>query len=446
METTTSDHIPLMNSKKSSTPKIATKICIGSNTFCFCIIIALSSLNLWQAGYLDRNDASKKTIECNNGHKYNDINVCECYQCYTGNRCEQEIDDCIISAGSGQPYLLSEYWSLIAQNNEMPTSNIPVDYRIPYDFTTRGVFYPTSNNSFPQKLSQLIRRVHKKYHNVDIDNKYIIFGVGASQLTTATFVAWSRIRGQQITMFDAIPYYFEFLERCKGATIYHCTFNSSYNLSESEDTIREIITIPNNPNGYERERFYQNQSSYALDLVYYWPQFFNSSDDLQTKNAPVAFFSLTKLSGHAATRFGWAVVDSLELAQEITKWIRESVLQLSIESLRRAWDILSYIETNGDDYFDFIRQRLKERWDVFLDLLEGQNKYLLRSRVGYQYAWIECVNKTDDVEIKELFNSYGIDPFRGGAFGQNGYVRFNLFQFEGNFRRTISRFRQLIAA
>eukprot|EP01084_Bolivina_argentea_P020040 37310_1 len=441
---TSSDKSPLIHSNKSSHTSNSSKKYIIIIIFGICVIVTLLILNLWQAGYLDTKNSNKIKENCNgNGMKYDDINICECYQCYEGEECEQEIEDCIINAGSGQPFLMVEYWKKMAQQNKIYPINIPIDYRCPY-YTTPGVFYPTSNESFPARLSQKIRRVHKKYHNVDIDGKYLVFGVGASQLTTAAYIAWSRIKGEQITVFGEVPYYFLYPIRCNAATPYHCAFNSSYNLFEGSDTIREMITIPNNPTGFERERRYKNQSSYGLDLVYYWPHYYDSNDDLEPKNAPLSLFSFTKLSGHAATRFGWAVIDSFELAEEMNNYIWESVEQISIESLRRAWHILSYIEENGDDYFDFIRARLKERWEIFVDILDGQNNYILHSKIGTQYGWVECVNKTDDDAISGLFQSYGISTYRGDWFGQPGYVRFNLCEFEGNFKKIMDRFKQLV--
>eukprot|EP01084_Bolivina_argentea_P100042 179715_1 len=448
METTV-DTIPLVATNQSSNTKGSRRIYICVIMFCCCIIVMLTILNLWQAGYLETTKSTKIQTNCNgNGKKYDDINICECYQCYSGNDCEEEIEDCIISAGSGQPFLFQEYWSSKSQNNEISPINIPIDYRVPFDWRTRGVFYPTQNDTLGEKLSQLIRRVHRKYHNVDIDNKYIVFGVGASQLTTGAYVAWSRIRGEQIIAWNEVPYYYEYPTRCRGASIYHCTYayNSSNNLPDDNDLIREIVTVPNNPDGFDRDNVYKNQSSYAFDLVYYWPHFYESNDDLEPKSAPLSLFSLTKLSGHAATRFGWGIVDSQQLADEINRYVYESVMQISIESLRRAYHILSYIEKNGDDFFDFIRQRLKERWQIFQNILSDQNNYILRGKVGTQYGWIECVNKTSDDEISQLFQSYGINPMAGNQFGQAGYVRFNLCEFEGNFKIIMDRFKRLVDA
>eukprot|EP01084_Bolivina_argentea_P020042 37312_1 len=449
MEVSTDKDALLHGRKASNDNKI--KLLYAIIIICGCIIISLSMLNLWQAGYFDsdeNNTDSVITTECNgNGHKYSDINICECYQCYGGEKCEEAIINCTISAGSGQPFLFVEFWVEKATNGEISSINLPIDYRVPYQFdelTTIGPFNQYENTTFPQKVNQLIRRIHKKYHNVDIDGKYIVFGVGVSQLTTAAYTAWSRIRGAPIIAFEEIPHYFGHPMQCTAATPYHCSWSTSYDLYPRNDSIREILIFPHNPTGFERERVYPNQSSGGLDLVYYWPHFYDTNDDLEPKQAPVAFFSLTKLGGHAATRFGWAVIESEELANEMRMYVVRSVLGISIESIRRAWDILNYIEgQNGDEFFEFVRKRMKERWEIFNNIFEGQNNFVQHARIGTQYGWVQCVGR-NETEIRALFESYSITPMYGSSFGSPGFVRFNLAEFEGNFVRIMNRFKQLV--
>ena len=76
------------------------------------MVITLGILNLYQAGYLDgiSSDSEASTQSLCNGHgkKYDEINVCECIQCWSGVNCEIEDDNCYITAGSGQPHLFLE--------------------------------------------------------------------------------------------------------------------------------------------------------------------------------------------------------------------------------------------------------------------------------------------------------------------------------------------------
>ena len=126
------------------------------------------------------------------------------------------------------------------------------------------------------------------------------------------------------------------------------------------------------------------------------------------------------------------------------EYIYDSIFGVPIETLFRAWNIFSYIEKNGDDFFDYVRQKMKQRWQIFNNILEGQNNFIQHSRVGSQYGWIQCVNMSNETQIRSLFQSYNINPAYGAMFGSPGYVRFNLAEIEQNFIKIMARFKQLI--
>eukprot|EP01083_Nonionella_stella_P039481 107364_1 len=406
------------------------------------IIIILSFLNLWQAGCFDSKSKSNIADECSgHGRKYNDLHQCECYECYSGANCEVPETDCMLSAASGQPFLLSEYWTKQRQDNKIPSLSIPIDWRMPYDRELIGPFHETAKDGLASELSQIIRRIHAKYNNVNITNTSLIFGQGASQLTTAAFYAYSRLKGKKITAFAANPYYFGYDEICYAVGEYQCQFNASLDLKH-EDNIVEIVTFPNNPDGWEREQVYKDETSWAYDLVYHWPHYV---DELQPLQAPISMFSLTKLTGHASTRFGWAFVQNgqMEVANTMAEWIAQSQRCMTVESVRRAYQILSHLEEHGDAYFDFIDEKMTKRWEVLVDILDGQNNYVLRSREGTFFAWIECEGK-NETEIVSVFGKYNISPRLGSLFGQPGFVRMNMAQIEEIFDRIMIQFRLLV--
>eukprot|EP01084_Bolivina_argentea_P035000 64891_1 len=407
------------------------------------IVITLLILNLWQAGYLENEDEETIVInECSgNGHTYNDVTQCECFQCYSGNNCEIEESNCSISAGSGQPYLLIEYWTEKVRKNKIKPMITPADYRMPYN-QLRVPYTADDTAGLGGQLNQIIRRMHSQYHNVNMTDSVLIFGAGATQLNVATYAAYSEFLQRQITAFVQVPYYASYPRFCAAVGESRCVFNSSEQLND-EGNIVEYITIPNNPDGFHRERVYKNCTNFAHDLVYYWPMYYESSDDLIPLDAPVSFFSITKLTGHAGTRFGWAFVKNISLAMEITGWIYRTQGSIQVDSVNRAYELLSYFEENGDEFFDFIRDRMKDRFDILLDIIEGQNNYILKSRIGAYFAWIECVGK-NEIEIINVFASYNLSPNLGSAYGQPGFIRLGMTQFEGNFQRMMDRFRLLV--
>lgn len=77
---------------------------------------------------------------------------------------------------------------------------------------------------------------------------------------------------------------------------------SLQNISDAGNVI-EFVTSPNNPDGKLTKAVLQGPNSSAIyDRVYYWPHFTAiptaANDDLM-------IFSLSKLTGHAGTRFGY---------------------------------------------------------------------------------------------------------------------------------------------
>ena len=164
------------------------------------IIVILGVLNVYQAGMFDGNNNNNNSENnelpnevnstCIHGEYYVDRNEpsCECYSCFTGDNCEIMLDDCRISAGGGSAHMFVEYWNIVADDVEEVT--IPINYRAAYQSNLFGPFSETQSTGIGGELNQLIRSVHKKFNNVNTTGKYLIMGVGASQLTTAFYTAW----------------------------------------------------------------------------------------------------------------------------------------------------------------------------------------------------------------------------------------------------------------
>lgn len=77
---------------------------------------------------------------------------------------------------------------------------------------------------------------------------------------------------------------------------------SFLNISEAGKVI-EFVTSPNNPDGKLNKAVLHGPNASAIyDRVYYWPHFTaipNPADD------DLMLFSLSKLTGHAGSRFGY---------------------------------------------------------------------------------------------------------------------------------------------
>lgn len=74
--------------------------------------------------------------------------------------------------------------------------------------------------------------------------------------------------------------------------------NSSY----TNANIIEFVTSPNNPDGNLREAVSQGPSVRAIyDHAYYWPHF---TAIPAPANEDIMIFTISKLTGHAGSRFG----------------------------------------------------------------------------------------------------------------------------------------------
>lgn len=76
------------------------------------------------------------------------------------------------------------------------------------------------------------------------------------------------------------------------------------NNSDANNTnLIELVTSPNNPDGQLKKSVLHGPNVKAIyDRVYYWPHF--TAIDSAPADEEVMLFSLSKLTGHAGSRFG----------------------------------------------------------------------------------------------------------------------------------------------
>lgn len=74
------------------------------------------------------------------------------------------------------------------------------------------------------------------------------------------------------------------------------------NNSNGRTSLIEFVTSPNNPDGQLNKAVLQGQNAKAIyDRVYYWPHF---TAIPAPADEDIVIFSLSKLTGHAGSRFG----------------------------------------------------------------------------------------------------------------------------------------------
>lgn len=180
-----------------------------------------------------------------------------------------------------------------------------------------------------------------------------------------------------------------------------------------------------------------------MDAVYYWPALNGEAYHLPTLSAPVALFSLTKLTGHAASRFGWAVVEDKSIAERMASWLQLQTFAVSIESFYRARILVNYlISSNGNVFFNYVQEKLAVRWGQLEKVVAENPAMTIESKPLTQYGWIKVANLTDD-QIKERFAAVGLEPQPGTSFGSPGYVRFNLMEYSATWTNVLNRLKEV---
>ncbi|KAI3675961.1 hypothetical protein L1987_85557 [Smallanthus sonchifolius] len=274
--------------------------------------------------------------------------VCECYDCYGGTDCSELSPGCTVDADSGDPIFLEPFWM---QNAVASAVVISGWHRMSYryaDYTLMST-----------ELETYIRKLHSIVGNAVTEGRYMVFGVGSSQLLSAAVYALSSENSSSPSnLLASIPFY----PMYKAQTV---LFNSenfqfegdtnswqSNNRTNNTDVI-EFITSPNNPDGELKKSVLGGKTIY--DHAYFWPHFTPipgpSDNDLM-------IFTLSKLTGHAA--YVWVKCEREEdddcgAVLEAGKIISRSG---SVFSSKDRYTRLSLIKSQDD--FELLLKRLTE--------------------------------------------------------------------------------------
>ncbi|KAK8512425.1 hypothetical protein V6N13_083026 [Hibiscus sabdariffa] len=167
------------------------------------------------------------------------------------------------------------------------------------------------NTFFSQQLESLIHKLHAFVGNENTRNRYIVFGAGSTQVLSAAAYALSlqNTSSQSPTRVVAsIPYYTFHKDQMEYFNSEKFKFEGDayQNRSDGTANVIEFVTTPNNPDGRLSGAILDGPNVKTIyDGAYYWPHFTPipapADEDLMV-------FTLSKLTGHSGTRFGWAVI------------------------------------------------------------------------------------------------------------------------------------------
>ncbi|XP_077244244.1 tryptophan aminotransferase-related protein 2-like [Tasmannia lanceolata] len=308
------------------------------------------------------------------------------------------------------------------------------------------------------ELAKEIRKLHQLVGNAEINDRHIIVGNGSSQLFQAALYALSPPDASEpISVVSAVPYYSSYppVTDYLRSELYRWA-GDAYTFKKDAPYI-ELVTSPNNPDGFTREAVVnRSRGKMVHDLAYYWPQY---TPITSAVDHDLMLFTVSKCTGHAGTRIGWALVKDREVAIKMTKFIELNTIGVSKDSQLRAAKILNTVcegyeggNTNGVmRFFEYGRRLMTERWER---LREAVRKSTLFSLPEFQFefcnfdreirsahpafAWLKCEGDIEDLEM--FLRSHKVLTRSGKHFGADPrYVRASMIDRDETFDLFVQR-------
>ena len=359
---------------------------------CLSVFLLLSGAifgGMMHAGYqyyVVMHDASREVCS-NHGMKYDDVDACLCFDCWSGETCEQRLygSGCVVQANSGTPLIFEDYWV------KHPEARISIksSFRIGYE-----------PDAMP-RLEEAIRSLHDLVGNAEHRGRDIVIGVGSTELIAAALYALApdaqspaveqMPRGAGSASFfessangtssstgasgaavrtaevwSRKPYYSAY----RSASRYFSSTRFAWNDSSTPPTgtalapVIELVTSPNNPDGLIRtpEAPATPHTRVVMDHAYLWPHFTSIGSPVAYGNNTVVLFTLSKMTGHASTRIGWALSSDPEVTRRLKEFLSTVALGVPRENQVRAATAIEHVVAHDGQIFAYARARMLGRW------------------------------------------------------------------------------------
>ncbi|CAO2204718.1 unnamed protein product [Urochloa humidicola] len=295
-----------------------------------------------------------------------------------------------------------------------------------------------------------VRRLHRLVGNAAVDDGYhVLVGTGSTQLFMAALYALSppnsaAAGAEPMSVVSTAPYYSSYpaVTDFLQSGLFRWAGDAN---SFKGDTYIELVCSPNNPDGTIREAVLSSKSGIAIhDLAYYWPQY---TPITKRADHDIMLFTVSKSTGHAGTRIGWALVKDRDVAKKMTKFIELNTIGVSKDSQLRAAKVLRAV---SDAYevpgarqehrlFDYGRRKMVERWSMLREAAGASGIFSLPDETsGYcnfaketastnpAFAWLRC-DREDVEDCASFLRGHKILTRSGSQFGADPrYVRVSM--------------------
>ncbi|KAL6493508.1 Tryptophan aminotransferase-related protein 2 [Orobanche gracilis] len=286
----------------------------------------------------------------------------------------------VIDLDHGDPTMYERYWQ---QMDDRTTVVIPGWKFISYFSDKKNLCW-----FLEPDFADAVIRLHKLVGNAVTDDRYIVVGTGSTQLIQAVLYAVTQPDASEpISVVSAAPFYssYPLITDYLKSGLYKWGGNA-HKLKKDNKPYIELVTSPNNPDGSSRQAVVdQDQGILIHDLAYYWPQYTPISSP--PADHDIMLFTVSKSTGHAGTRLGWALVKDQELAKRMTEFIVLSTIGVSKESQFRAARILQVLsdsheikggfEESEEAFFDHSYNLMAKRWKQLRDAVKTSKLFSL---------------------------------------------------------------------
>ncbi|KAJ4850239.1 hypothetical protein Tsubulata_008170 [Turnera subulata] len=388
--------------------------------------------------------------------------VCECHSCYGGPDCSQFFPSCSANADGGDPLFLEPFWIERAASSAVVVAGW---HRMSYQY---------SDESFISKqLEKHIRKLHSIVGNAVTQGRYIVFGTGSTQLLNAAVralalpddahnynasppappfsvlatIPFYPVYELQSNLFHSVDFKFE------GDT---SSWKNSSDPASSKHVI-EFITSPNNPDGQLHTAVLSGPNVKPIyDHAYYWPHF---TAIPAPADADLMIFTLSKLTGHAGSRFGWSLIKDEVIYQRMIYYMTLSSMGVSRDSQLRVLKLLKVVlDKGGRDIFEFGHHTMRGRWQKLSNIISMSKRFSLQKippkycnffkknrEASPAYAWLKCERK-EDKDCFEVLEAANITGRRGSMFyAGDRHVRLSLIRNQDDFDLLLHKLQSLVS-
>ncbi|XP_071928296.1 L-tryptophan--pyruvate aminotransferase 1-like [Coffea arabica] len=355
-----------------------------------------------------------------------------------------------INLDHGDPTAYETYWSKVGERS---TITFTGDQSLSYFANAKNLCW-----FLEPKLEEEIRRLHHVVGNAKVDDHFIIVGNGSSQLIQAALYAVSPSdQPQPTSVVSAAPYYSAYQEVADllRSGLYKWG-GDAYSFNKDEPYI-EMVTSPNNPCGMTREPVVNRpQGKIIHDLAYYWPHYTPITSQV---DYDIMLFTVSKCTGHAGSRIGWALVRDKDVARKMVDLMVISTIGVSKESQLRAAKILGVISDSClldkspglENFFEYAQHLMAARWEKLREiakvnelfsLTEYPSEYCLFTKEFTEarpaFAWMSC--KSDMEDLEKILRGHKILARGGKRFGSDPkYVRISMLSRDQEFNLFLER-------